>query len=417
VGIFLKLLLESVRFAWQVLSTNLLRTTLSLLGVTIGIMLIITVFTFVDSLEKNIRDSLDFLGSNTIVVGKFPFDEPDPNFPWWKYFRRPNNNFREYEFIQANMQSALAVSISGQRNTTVKRNSSSLSNVDIYGVSYDYQKVYEIPVGYGRYFTQQEIDGGRNVVIIGDEVAKSLFAQENPIGKDVKIRGYKMRIIGVMDREGESFLGTPSNDDRVYIPYKFFTKMYYIGTRFGVNPSIAVKGYEQDIGLVEAQNELEGLLRKVRGLKPKEISNFALTRPEALVELLGGIFDVIGLAGAVIGSFAILVGGFGIMNIMFVSVQERTRIIGIQKSLGAKNYFILFQFLFESIFLCLIGGAFGVLIVYLITFIPLGDLEVVLSVKNILTAVIISSVIGVVAGIIPSARAARLDPVEAIRSQ
>jgi len=155
----------------------------------------------------------------------------------------------------------------------------------------------------------------------------------------------------------------------------------------------------------------------VRGLKPKEPSNFALTRPEAIVELLGGIFDVLGLAGAVIGSFAILVGGFGIMNIMFVSVQERTRIIGIQKSLGAKNYFILFQFLFESIFLCLIGGAFGVLIVYLITFIPFGDLEVILSLKNIITAVVISSVIGVVAGIIPSARAARLDPVEAIRSQ
>ena len=379
-------------------------------------MLIIAVFTFVDSLEKNVKDSLDFLGSNVVRVDKFPFGTgPDPNFPWWKYFRRPNNNYGEYEFLQANMQSALAVSISGQRSTTVKRNNSSINSVDIYGISYFYKDVYEIPIGYGRYFTQQEIDGGRNVVIIGDEVAKALFEGQNPIGKDIKIRGYKMRIIGVMEREGESFIGTPSNDDRVYIPYKHFTKMYYIGRRFGVNPSIAVKGFASDIGMVEAQNEMEGLLRSARGLKPKEDSNFALNRPEAIAEALGGIFDVLGIAGAVIGSFAILVGGFGIMNIMFVSVQERTRIIGIQKSLGAKNYFILFQFLFESVFLCLLGGAAGVMIVYLFTFIPLGSLEVVLSMKNILKGVVISSVIGIVAGIIPSARAARLDPVEAIR--
>ncbi len=408
---------ESVRFAWQVLTTNLLRTTLSLLGVTIGIFLIITVFTFVDSLEKNITDSLDFLGSNVVTVGKFPFGTgPDPNYPWWKYFRRPNNNYKEYEFLQANMQSAFAVSISGQRSTTVKKESSSISGVDIYGVSYFYKDVYEIPIEYGRYFTQQEIEGGRSVVIIGDEVAKSLFEGQNPIGKDVKIRGYKMRVIGVMEREGESFIGTPSNDDRVYIPYRHFTKMYYVGRRFGVNPSIAVKGFEQDIGLVEAQNEIEGLLRKKRGLKPKEDTDFALNRPEAIADALGGIFDVLGLAGAVIGGFSILVGGFGIMNIMFVSVQERTRVIGIQKSLGAKNYFILFQFLFESVFLCLMGGAVGVFLVYLTTFIPLGSLEVALSMKNILKGVVISSVIGVVAGIIPSARAARLDPVEAIRS-
>ncbi len=380
-------------------------------------MLIITVYTFVDSLEKNVKDGLDFLGSNVVTVGKFPFgDGPDPNYPWWRYFRRPNNNYSEFEFLRANMQSAAAVSISGQRSTTVKRGSSSINSIDIYGVSYFYKDVYEIPIEFGRYFTQQEIDGGRNVAIIGDEVAKSLFEGQNPIGKDVKIRGYKMRVIGVMEREGESFIGTPSNDDRVYIPYKQFTKMYYIGRRFGVNPSIAVKGYENDIGLVEAQNEMEGLLRKVRGLKPKEESNFALNRPEAIADALSGIFDVLGIAGGVIGSFAILVGGFGIMNIMFVSVQERTKIIGIQKALGAKNYFVLFQFLFESMFLCLFGGLVGVLIVYLITFIPFGTLEVTLTVKNILKGVVYSSVIGIAAGIIPSARAARLDPVEAIRT-
>ncbi|WP_286755971.1 ABC transporter permease [Roseivirga sp. UBA838] len=417
IGIFLKLMGESIRFALQVLTTNLLRTTLSLLGVTIGIMLIISVFTMVDSLEKNIKDSLDFLGSNVVTVDKFPYGTgPDPNYPWWKYFRRPNNSYSEFEFLQANLKNATAITIVGSASTTVRYKSSSLGGTDVWGITYQYKDVYEVEIAQGRYFTQQEIEGGRSVAIIGNEVAQTLFPNENPIGKDIKVRGYKVRVIGIMQREGESFIGTPSNDDRIYIPYKMFTKMYYIGRIFGINPSVAVKGLEDDIGLVELQNEMEGLLRKARGLRPKEESNFALNRPEAIAEALGGIFDVLGMAGWVIGGFAILVGGFGIMNIMFVSVQERTKLIGIQKSLGAKNYFILFQFLFESVFLCLLGGAVGVLIVFLLTFIPFGTLEVTLSAKNILLGVVVSSIIGVASGIIPSAKAARLDPVDAMRA-
>lgn len=414
-GIFLKLFGESVRFAIQVLTNNLLRTTLSLLGVTIGIMLITLVFTLVDSLEKNVKDSLDFLGSNVVTVNKFSFVQTDPNAPFWKYFRRPNNNYGEYEFLNANLKNASAVTIVGKSSTTIKKGNSSLSGTDLWGITYQYKDVYEVAIERGRYFTQQEIEGGRTVAIIGDEVAKQLFPNGDAVGQDIKLKGYKVRVIGVMEHEGESFIGTPSSDDRVFIPYKMFTKMYYIGRVFGISPSIAVKGYADDIGLVELQNEMEGMIRKVRGLRPKDETNFALNRPEAIADALGGIFDVLGIAGWVIGGFAILVGGFGIMNIMFVSVQERTKLIGIQKSLGAKNYFILFQFLFESIFLCLLGGVTGILIVYLLTFIPI-PLEVELSTKNILLAVVVSSTIGVVSGIVPSAKAARLDPVEAMRA-
>ena len=414
-GIFLKLMRESIRFAIQVLTTNLLRTILSLLGVTIGIMLIISVFTMVDSLEKNIKDSLDFLGSNVVTVDKFPFEFDDPDFPWWKYFRRPNNSYGEYEFLASNLKNASAITIVGRSSTTSKHKNSSLNDTGLWGITYQYKDVYEVSIDKGRYFTQQEIEGGRSVAIIGSEVAEVLFPNEEPIGKDIKVQGFKVRVIGVMEKEGESFIGTPSSDDRIYIPYKMFTKMYYIGRMWGINPSLAVKGLQEDIGLVELQYEMEGLLRKSRGLRPTDESNFALNRPEAIADALGGIFDVLGTAGWVIGGFSILVGGFGIMNIMFVSVQERTKLIGIQKSLGAKNYFILFQFLFESIFLCVFGGVIGVLIVFLLTFIPFGTLEVTLSAKNIILAVVVSSVIGILSGIIPSAKAAILDPVEAMR--
>ena len=199
------------------------------------------------------------------------------------------------------------------------------------------------------------------------------------------------------------------------VPFGAFSKMYYTG-RDGLEPTIAAKGRDTDVGLVALENEMAGLLRAKRGLKPTQENNFALNKTEFIQNAIGSIFDVISVAGWVIGGFSILVGGFGIANIMFVSVRERTNIIGIQKSLGAKNYFILFQFLFEAICLSLIGGGSGILLVYLLSFIPLGSLELVLSFNNIILGLGVSSVIGVVAGIVPATLAARMDPVEAIRT-
>lgn len=397
---------------------NILRTTLSLLGVTIGIFAIIAVFTLVDSLERSIKDSLNFLGTNNINVEKWPYGFGGGPYPWWKYMQRPYPTYDEYKFLRDNVKNAQGMSIFTIRGgVTAKYESSSSVDLDLLGVVHGHKDVYEIPIEKGRYFTPQEAEAGRNVVILGFRPAKELFPNQSPIGKSIKIKGLKYHVIGVIKEEGDGFLGAPSNDENIYMPYRSFLKIYYSGQRSGVESHITVKGLDKDIGLVDLEAELRGLMRKKRSLKPKEEDTFALNRPEAIANFIGSTFDVIGLAGWVIGGFSILVGGFGIANIMFVSVRERTHIIGIQKSLGAKNYFILFQFLFESVFLSVIGGGVGILLVWLLSFVSLGSLDLVLSLSNIVLGLGVSAIIGMASGIIPAAMAARLDPVIAIRSQ
>jgi putative ABC transport system permease protein len=417
----LRQIFESFRFAVKALKSNLLRTILSLLGVTVGIFAIIAVLTIVDSLEKNIKDSFDFLGTGVVYVDKWPYTaDNNGEYKWWDFWRRPNPSYNEYKFLQTNLKNADAMAILARKgNMVIKRKSSSIGQIMLVGGSEGYDKIFEVNVQNGRYFTAYELEAGRNVVILGHEVAVALFPnEENPIGQEVKIKNLKYIVIGVVKKEGESFIGTPSNDYACVVPYKAFRGLYQTGTgRWNeVGSSIGIKGREADIGLVELENEMRGYLRGRRGLKPTEKDNFALNRPEAIANVIGGLFDIVGLAGWVIGGFSILVGGFGIANIMFVSVKERTSIIGLQKSLGAKNYFILFQFLFEAVFLSLIGGLGGLFFVWLITYIPMGSLEVILTVKNIVLGLGVSTVIGLVSGIVPAAMAARLDPVAAIRS-
>jgi putative ABC transport system permease protein len=413
--IVLRLVYESFIFALQALRSNVLRTLLSLLGVTVGIFAIILVFTLVDALESGVRQSLSFIGDRVVYVQKWPWSFA-PNYPWWKYINRPDPTYQEFSFLQENISGDRPVSIFAGRRTTVKQASNSI-RAYFQGMSYEHKDVADIPIERGRYFTPIEVETGQNVAIIGANVAETLYPRATALDKEINVNGRKFRVIGVMKRVGENLLDAPSNDDNVYVPFGAFRKVYYSGPFGGVSATIAIKGgADEDPELQELEAEVQGLMRQVRRLRPREEDSFALNKPQMLANFITNIFGVITFAGAIIGSFAILIGGFGIANIMFVSVRERTNQIGVQKSLGAKNYFILFQFLFEATLLSLIGGFAGLFLVWLITFIPMGSLEPVMSLKNISIGLILAAIIGMFSGLIPAWVAARLDPVIAIRT-
>jgi len=416
--LFLRLLKESFVFSFNALIANPVRTVLSLLGVTIGIFTIIAVLSTVDSLEKSIKDNLSFLGTDNLRVEKWPWDFNNPSYEWWKFFRRPEPTYREYEFLKDNLLNAEAVEILTSRegvNVKYSNNSSRIDNLN--GVVFENQFFGDWEFIAGRFFTENETLTGSNAAIIGYKIMEDLFRTPDfALGKQLKIKGKSYTIIGVTKEQGESFGAGDSFDRQMFIPFNSFKKIYKVG-RKGSNAVLRVKGNgDEDPGLVNLEYELRGLIRAKRGIKPIEDDSFAINRPEYLASFVSTIFATISIAGWVIGSFSILVGGFGIANIMFVSVKERVPIIGLQKSLGAKKYFILMQFLFESSFLSIFGGLFGIFFVFLLTLPDLGTFDLIISLENVILGVTISSVIGILAGLLPALFASNLDPVEAIRS-
>ncbi len=412
--LFLTLLRESVLFAFHALRVNRLRTLLSLLGITIGIFAIIAVFTAVDSMAGKIRGSVKSLGEDVIFVQRMPW-VPEGEWKWWEYFNRPVFTERESEEIKRRSLLADAVVYSANTEATLRYKTSFIENASIVATTYEYDRVKPFDLSAGRYFTEQECATGKSVVLIGSAIADGLFRNEEAVGKSITIKGRKAFVIGVFKAEGESMMGN-SSDNQVVIPMSFARSMLDVESERS-EPYMMVKT-KSNVQIADLKDELKGIMRSVRRIKPSEQENFALNEVSVLAGPLQEVFGVVGTIGWIIGAFSILVGGFGIANIMFVSVRERTSQIGIQKSLGAKRWFILMQFLAESVVLCLFGGILGLLLDYALVLVAneFIDFGFVLSLNNITLGLTISVLIGIISGFIPAYSAAQLDPVEAIRS-
>jgi len=412
--IIFRLIGESFRFASDALRQNKLRTLLSLLGITIGIFAIIFVFTATDTFRSKLQESIDKLGSKTIFVQKWPWGGFG-DYPWWKYMNRPEPSLRDYNALKERLEYVEGISYEIFANSrTVKYRSNSVEGAGLKAASQDFNKTWMIDFREGRYFTDNEGKSGAPVIILGAEIADGLFNGESAVGKKIIVMGRRLTVVGVFKKEGEDMLGM-SQDKNILIPLNFAKSLFDVESEM-YDPTITVRGRE-NVALDEIESEIRGAMRSIRKLKPGAEDDFALNKSTIASNQLDVMFGVVNIAGWVIGGFSILVGGFGIANIMFVSVKERTNIIGIQKSLGAKNYFILLQFLFEAVALCLLGGGFGILLVYIITLIA-GAMGVtmVLFLNNILLGVGVSFAIGTISGFWPAYSASRLDPVEAIRS-
>ncbi|CAM3345186.1 Macrolide export ATP-binding/permease MacB [Flavobacterium longum] len=414
--VYLRLLRESFGFALDALRNNKLRTLLSLLGVTIGIFSIIAVLAAVDSLDQKIKKDLSALDKNTMYLTRVPFGPSD--VPRWKIDQFQDVSYDEYRLLKESVTGAENLCFQYFTNReTIKYEGETAKDINMVPVTDEFDDIQRLEFDKGRFYNESESNAGARVMVIGHEVAETLFKGADPIGKQVRAYGQKFTIIGVIKKQGAGMFGD-SNDTSAFFTSNFLRMKYgdNIKSAFML-PVIIIKPLP-DENKDELKGEVIQKLRNIRGVKAGEIDGFFVNVLSGFTDLIDGIVGFLNTVGWIISGFSLLVGGFGIANIMFVSVKERTNLIGIQKSLGAKNKFILFQFLFEAVILSVIGGAIGIFLVWIITLMMTSmlDFEFVLSAFNIFLGSSLAALIGLISGILPAISASRLDPVEAIRT-
>lgn len=399
------------------LKGNKLRSFLSVLGIAIGIFCIVSVLTFAGSMKQNVRGNLESLGLNVIIIEKWPWGFASGEYKWWDFMSRPQVNLKEYKLLDQRFSKDVVKDMgfeSNARNINVSYKKKSTKKAMLIGTTSNYSQMNGFEISNGRMFNLNEEKSGKNIAVLGDKVAKEIFGDINPIGKTFKLNGIRSTVIGVFEKQG-SFINKQI-DMAVFIPYTFMRNFADFASESS-QCKIIVRGYENS-SIDELEAEVTKQMRNLRMLKPKEKDNFALNKMTMFSQQLDSTFKMLDIVAWILGLFSLIVGMFGIANILFVSVKERTPFIGIQKALGAKRKFILIQFLYESVLLSLAGGIAGIILVW-ITTISIShslDFPVFFSINNFLTGIILSTLTGLLAGIIPALRASRLNPVEAIRS-
>ena len=416
-GPVLRIIRDGIDQAFQQLRQNKLRSFLSLLGITIGIFCIISVKSAVDSLADNIKGSFEQLGSNVLYISKLPWNE-DPSTNYWKYFQRPIPDIRDYEILKERVQTSELVSMGlfvGAK--TIKYRSNNVRGAYVFAATYEYGELFNLKISQGRYFSQQEHINGSNRIVLGFTIAEELFGSVDPLGKHVQLMGRTMQVIGVIDKAGDALINPLDYDNVIIISYNLARKIANVNPKDSPWATTVYVKARDNVTVDALRDEVTGVLRAHRRLKPLESDNFSINEIALITQILDQVFGVINLAGMFIGLFAILVGMFSVANIMFVSVKERTRFIGIKKAIGAKRSFILLEFLFEAIFLCILGGLSGLLLV-IVTLKVLSvviDFHMYVSLQNLLIGTGLSIFIGILSGLIPAFQASKMDPVEAMR--
>lgn len=401
----ISIFIESFRIALSSIFSNKSRSVLTALGIIIGVLSVTLMGTLISGLDKGFDKSMAFLGKDVFSISRWEwFGDAD----WWEVRNRPRMRLEYVDIIKEKSSYAEAVAPVMQRGAALSRGEISTAGTQIFGTNTDYMSTITANIAQGRFFTEGEDRSGSRVTIIGNDIAENLFVNQDPVGEYIKIDGIKFRVIGVMEKQGK-FLGLFSVDNQAIIPVgtsvRLFSRRGFIRISVKVPPE----------NIIEAKDELYGIMRQTRGLKPSQKDDFAINQTEAFERQYNQIKFAIGGTGIFITILSLVVGGIGIMNIMFVSVQERTKEIGVRKAIGATKNMILAQFLLEAISICLIGGLIGLLMASGLSALINKFFPSTMPLWLAFTSILLSVLVGVLSGIVPSYRAARLDPIDALR--